>query len=386
MSAKAELLDSVYRAALEPAAWVDVMQQLAVCFPSSAQAFYYLHRNPRRLQVVDLAGIETRWLQTFDPLYFAPDNPWIRMSPQLHRPGVVRTNERLDRILKQRGALYRSAYYNDWMRPQHFKLTLGNTLLAEGDLIANITLFRPPDMKTFSAAEVREFEALSGHMTRALRMAMRLEHPQNVPAAAVAFEASAQPIAVLDRRRRVLYANSAMETLLRRRDGLALRQAELVASNDADQPALEAYIDRMALRWRDRHGDDPVPLELRDRDGRAMTLQAIPTGTPSSPASAGMPCCLLMVGSRAPGGPMSAQDLRDAFGLTPAEARLAQALTRAGTLRDAAQALNITYETARACLKVVFGKAGVHTQAQLVAVVLRGADRSVTGRRSSTHS
>lgn len=43
-----DLLDSVYRAALEPAAWMDVMQQLAQCFPSSAQAFCHLRRNPRR--------------------------------------------------------------------------------------------------------------------------------------------------------------------------------------------------------------------------------------------------------------------------------------------------------------------------------------------------
>jgi len=367
-----DLLDSVYRAALEPAAWVDVMQQLAQCFPSSAQAFYYLHRNPRRLQPVNFAGIEPRWLQTFNELYFAPDNPWIRLTQQLHKPGVVRTNERLDRILQQRGALYRSAYYNDWMRPQSFKLTLGNTLLAEGDLVANITLFRPPGMRTFSAAEVREFETLRGHMTRALRMAIRLEHPQNVPAAAVAFEACPQPIAILDRRRRVLYANAAMEVLLRRRDGLAMRGAELVATTDGAQSALEAYIDRMAFRWRDRQGDSPAPLELRDSQGSVRPLQAIPLGTTCSPASAGMPSCLLTVGTSAPLKSMSIQELRDAFGFTPAEAKLTRLLARLGTLRDAAREMNITYGTARAYLKVVFGKAAVHTQAQLVALVLRG--------------
>lgn len=372
MPATEDLLDSVYRAALEPAAWVDVMQQLAQCFPSSAQAFYYLHRNPRRLQTVSFAGIEPGWLRTFNELYFAPDNPWMRLTQQLHKPGVVRTNERLDRFLQQRGALYRSAYYNDWMRPQCFKLTLGNTLLAEGDLVANITLFRPPGMKTFSAAEVREFESLSGHMTRALRMAIRLEHPQNVPAAALAFEASSQPIAVLDRRRRVLYANAAMETLLRRRDGLAMRGAELVATADGAQPVLEAYIDRMALRWREQHGDSPAPLQLRDRRGNVMSLQAIPLGTTGSPSSAGMPSCLLTVGTSETLAPMSDQAMRDAFGFTPAEAKLSRLLASTGTLRDAAREMNITYETARAYLKVVFGKAAVHTQAQLVALVLRG--------------
>lgn len=39
--------------------------------------------------------------------------------------------------------LYRSAYFNEWMRPQRFKYTLGNTLLADDGIVANITLLRP---------------------------------------------------------------------------------------------------------------------------------------------------------------------------------------------------------------------------------------------------
>lgn len=295
MLASEELLDSVYRAAIEPPAWNDVMQQLARRFSSSAQAFYYLHREPRRLQPVSFSGIEPARLQTFDALYFAPDNPWIKLTQRLHQPGVVRTNERLDRIMRRRGALYRSAYYNDWMRPQGLRTTLGNTLLAEGDLVANITLFRPPDMKTFSAAEVRAFEMLSGHMTRALRMAVRLAHPQNLPAAAAAFAACPQPIAVLDRRRRVCYANPAMEAVWRRRDGLALRDDRLLATADGLQPALDAFIDGVAARWRDWPGDAGASLELRDGQGRPMPVRAIPLATDSSAWCAGTPLCLLLV-------------------------------------------------------------------------------------------
>ena len=163
-----------------------------------------------------------------------------------------------------------------------------------------------------------------------------------------------------------------MEELLRRRDGLAMRGAELVATSDAAQPALEAYIDGMAIRWRDQHGVNPAPLKLRDRQGAVVPLQAIPLGTTCSPASAGMPSLLLTVGTSAPLKPMSIQELREAFGFTPSEAKLARLLATLGTLRDAARAMNITYETARAYLKAVFGKAAVHTQAQLVALVLRG--------------
>lgn len=367
-----ELIDSVYRVVLEPAAWSDVMQLMAQTFPSSARAFYYLHREPRRVQPVCLDGVEPRWVQTFNAHYFTADNPWIRLTDRLHRPGIVRTNERLDRVLQQHGALYRSAYYNDWMRPQEFRATLGSTLVAEGDLIGNITLFRPPGMKSFSEHEVRAFEALNRHMTRALQMAIRLEQPENVAAARVAFETLGQPLAVLDRRRRVRYANPPMEALLRRRGGLALRAGELVASAAQAQPALAAYLDRTALRAGGAGGADLTAPAVRDADGGLLALHAVPLGSTSAPAAMSMSACLLTVSEAARPPPISAAELCTAFGCTRTEARLAELLAAGHELRDAAREMGITYGTARGYLKGVFGKTGVHAQAQLVAWMLRG--------------
>ena len=373
-----ELIDSVYRVVFEPAAWADVMRLVARTFPSNAQAFYYLHREPRRVQPVSLEGIAPGWLRTFDELYFAPDNPWIRLTERLHRPGVVRTNERLDRVLREHGALYRSAYYHEWMQPQGFKTTLGNTLLAEGDLVANITLFRPPEMRTFSSVEVAAFETLSRHMTRALQMAIRLERPEGIPAVSGVFDALAQPIAVVDRRRRVRYANPSMEALLRRRGGLAVRAGELVATAPGAQDALATYVDRATSRA----GDALAPLALRDPAGGHCLLDAVPLVGGAAPASSSLPACVvtMTVGSRAWPHPLSSDDLRSRFGCTRAEATLAQLLGHGEALREAARAMGVTYETARTRLKRVFDKTGVHTQAQLVGLVLRGAAESGSAR------
>jgi hypothetical protein len=75
-----DLTDAVYRAALEPQAWDEVMQAMRSAFPSQAQTFYLLHMQPHRIQPISLAGIEPRWVRSFDELYFAPDNPWMRMT------------------------------------------------------------------------------------------------------------------------------------------------------------------------------------------------------------------------------------------------------------------------------------------------------------------
>ncbi|WP_284279017.1 helix-turn-helix transcriptional regulator, partial [Sphingobium jiangsuense] len=65
------------------------------------------------------------------------------------------------------------------------------------------------------------------------------------------------------------------------------------------------------------------------------------------------------------GGP-DPDSLRDRFQLTPAEAALAIQLAEGAALVDAARALDIAHNTARAHLRAIFAKTGTHRQVQLV--------------------
>lgn len=363
-----ELLDAVYRCALEPHAWREVMLLLKQSLPSNAQTFYFLHRATRRLQPVCQSGVGSRWLQSFDALYFADDNPWIRLTQRLHQPGVVRTNERLDKHLLTHGALYQSAYYNDWMRPQGFKYTIGNTLLAEGGVVANITLMRPPDMPTFSAAEVRAFEVLSRHMTRALQLALRLERPEACPASIAAFEALPQAVAVVDAQRRLLHANGAMHALLRRRQPLLLHQGEVQASDAGAQARFAAYVAAVLCSVAGQPDVACTPLVLGFAQ-RQLNLHAMPVVGPMGSSLSTRPTVLLTATEPFGGQALSPAALRQRFGCTPSEARLVQLIAEGQPLQQAAVVLGITYSSARSCLKIVFDKTGARSQAQLVARV-----------------
>jgi DNA-binding CsgD family transcriptional regulator len=379
-SVQAQLVDTIYRAALEPAAWQDVVQLMKQRFPSAAQTFYFLHLEPRRVRPVCLAGIEAHWLRSFDHYYFAADNPWMRVSRQLHLPGVVRTNERLDRFVGQRGVLYGSAYFNEWMRPQGFKYTIGNTLLAQAGLVANVTLLRPPDMKTFSSAEVRAFEALSRHMTRALQMSIRLQCLDSSPASLSAFDLMPQAIALVDAQRRIHYANPAMDSVLQGKLGLAVRQGELSAAAVRMQKAFEACI-AGALCSGDAADDahaNPVPLEMPIGDAGHLEVRAMPVRNSPAWHLPWRPMVLLVATEHADLRSVSAAEIRQRYGCTPAEARLAQLLAQGCALQEAARTMGVTYGTARAYLKIVFDKTGVATQAQLVARLLGGPATAVT--------
>lgn len=381
-----ELIDAVYRAALDPAAWQGVMPLLRQRFPSNAQTFYLLHRATRRVQPLYLEGVQPRWVGCFDELYFAADNPWMRVSQALHRPGIVRTTERLEAHLRDEGVLYRSAYYHEWMRPQRFRHNLGNTLLAEDGLIANITLFRPPDMPAFDSGEVRAFESLSSHMTRALRMSLQLERSESCPAGTAAFDALPQALALLDERRRVLYANASMETLLRAQRGLRVRHGELTATDSTAQQRLADYL--AGVLGRDngaQHKAGPPDALLRVGAGGAfLSVRAIPVHGRITRHLPSRRTLLLMVGECAGAArAMTPAALEQLHGCTPREARLAQLLAEGSNLRGAAEAMGITYGSARTYLKIVFHKIGVRSQAQLVGKLL--SDGPFTKPRPALH-
>ncbi len=71
--------------------------------------------------------------------------------------------------------------------------------------------------------------------------------------------------------------------------------------------------------------------------------------------------------------------LQRQFGFTPAESRLAIALAEGATLEDFATKRGISVGTVRTQVKSAMDKADVHTQAQLVGVVLRSVAAFVRG-------
>jgi DNA-binding CsgD family transcriptional regulator len=62
--------------------------------------------------------------------------------------------------------------------------------------------------------------------------------------------------------------------------------------------------------------------------------------------------------------------LKQRFGLTPAESRLALRLVTGEPLRSSAAALGVGYETARTTLKAIFSKTGTCRQTELVIVIM----------------
>jgi DNA-binding CsgD family transcriptional regulator len=67
-----------------------------------------------------------------------------------------------------------------------------------------------------------------------------------------------------------------------------------------------------------------------------------------------------------------ARQLESMFGMTPAEARLTEALVQGQSLQQYAEARRVTMSTVRTQLKAATAKTGTRRQADLVRIVLTG--------------
>ena len=100
------LIEVIYDAAIDPGAWASVMAILKQQFVTNAETFYFLDFPRHAMRPLHVDGIGPSYYRAFPDRYFTPDNPWIRAEP-LHRPGVIRTDRRLQVYFKDAEILRR---------------------------------------------------------------------------------------------------------------------------------------------------------------------------------------------------------------------------------------------------------------------------------------
>jgi len=178
-------------------------------------------------------------------------------------------------------------------------------------------------------------------------------------------------VAVVDADAKVYSINRAMLALTRTGGLMGLEGGHLrLADADADAAALRAALqqvlggqqDHACLRLR---GADPQHTS-QGLEGALWVSRARSNG----PGGRHGARALVLSGGSA-GSALPEAGLRAYFGLSPAEAALAQRLAAGDTLDGAAQALGITRNTAKTQIRQVFAKVGVQRQADLLQAIYR---------------
>ncbi|TWC07570.1 DNA-binding CsgD family transcriptional regulator [Bradyrhizobium macuxiense] len=262
----------------------------------------------------------------------------------------------------------RHPYYQEFLAPHGLRWFAG-VRVACGEDIWCLSLQRTIKQGPFSEAEKKQLAKLSNHLSAGAALA-RAMGSATTKGAVDAFEISRTAIVLINRMGEIFQANPCAELLLRGEVRIVKRR--LVGKDLKANLSLERAIHDLLWR-RDRGGFlPPVPLP---RLGRRPLL-AYPAKLPSMTANAFADCqaIVILIDPDHVSRPAHAT-LQVAFGLSEAEARLAARLASGEALEEVTQRFGITKETGRNQLKSVFAKAGVHRQAELVALLAPLLDR-----------
>jgi len=271
-------------------------------------------------------------------------------------------------------------FYNDFMKPQqmgpwHF----GAILHRDASDIGLFTVLPQGNYAHGNYEDLRKkFSMLAPHLVRAVEINRVLSrHMQIEHALGSSLDALAAAAFVLEASGKLLHANGLGETMLRAGDVLARQpDGSLAAKHAAEESALEA-----AVRNAGAPGaaiDPPVRLTSRARPAMylawIMRMRDTPT-TPGGPLH-GLDgfdrhgATLVLVSRTDRKIEISADVLRAAYDLSPAEARLVAALAGGESIADYASRLGLSRNTVRNQMASIFDKTDTRRQAELVARVL----------------
>jgi DNA-binding CsgD family transcriptional regulator len=174
-----------------------------------------------------------------------------------------------------------------------------------------------------------------------------------------------RPAIAIDRYGYVIEANQMALDLFD--DEIRVRNRRIIVRDKAARSSLAALID-MVSNSSDTQALPAPPIVVRRETKPPLIIRTLPVdGAARSPFLGAR--AILTIHDSGARPKLEQEVVLKAFGLTPAEARLAVRIAAGMSLEQAAEGLGIGKETSRRHLKAIFAKTETHRQGQLVALL-----------------
>jgi DNA-binding CsgD family transcriptional regulator len=382
------LLERLHDAALDPHKWQDFLNALTQSFGGACG-------------IMHLCAGETLAFINFgsDPTYvasyvehFAKVNPYPALG--FHKLPLGKVIDAT--LFLDAASVERTEFFNGWMKPQG--ITCHHQLVSLFNDQRNVTLLSIAPHASLQAKHskkyFRQLELLTPHLMRAVEInhAMAGARRSNLILGAT-LDGLGRAVFVLDRRGKVLDANAHAQVLMRGEDRPVHvdRLGVLHAGRRENDRSLSASVAAIACTPQRAI----LPLRLVSNQTGALYLAWL---IPIAPPRNGAPSqrqslveafdndltILLLVSPVRCSADIPADAIRAAFGLSPAEARLASALVAGGSLGAYAAGTGVSRNTVRNQLAAVFDQMGTRRRTELVATIVDALGPRSEGMRTDT--
>lgn len=244
---------------------------------------------------------------------------------------------------------------------------------------------RPLHAPRFGEVERHRQQLLLPHLSRSLGVMQRLRTAELTVATTLAsLDRLPSGVLLLDGRGHVAFVNSAARQMIEHDDGLRLRHSasatglgQIDCASVPAQRAVEAAI--LAALQRDLyetpHFSRSVLVPRRSGLGNyVLQLSALGNQNEFGGGASGYSAIVFMADS-AQKPRVDPDILREIYGLTPAEAKVAITLLEHDSAKDAARVLGVSPATVRSQLQQIYAKLGIDTRTRFVKTMLGLANR-----------
>jgi len=356
------LIAAIYDCLIEPSRWEEVIKRIA-CRTRSLGGGLLTHRADGTAHVTAKCNIDPFYADAYVQNYHKI-SPLVAAAWRIP-PGEVKSHAYITR----RDDYKNSSFYNEWARPQGWVDIVAIGILKTPAAVLQLRLPRSTDASSMTPAEWHFIQTLAPHLRRQAQLQQLLSRQREATSSLGAAIAAAGFAAfLLGGDRRILFANTKAEDLLRHGAGLRCERGQLAAATPFLTNRLGALA-RQAVRSKHGEGETAGTIELpRGSGGAPLFAHVIPLGADRMVSNFDFdrPAAAVFVVDPASNFGGQIKRFAGRFGLTAAETRVLGEIVRGNGLPAAATVLKIGKATAHTHAIRIFAKTGTAGQAELV--------------------
>lgn len=376
------LIGLIYEGATDPSRWSkDILPAISEYMQMPQCLIFTTLHTPQTGGYLFNHGLDQPHVDLYTNKYQQED-VWIHAG--VERGVFFDGNVVIGEDMVPREQLLESKIYKEFFskRP-HMGQMLGGIIFgldSTNSMPATCALMRGLDTPTFNEDDRNKMRLILPHISRSLGVMQRIRTAELTVATTLsALDRLPSGVLLLDANGAVAFANRSAQRMLEDGDGLRLRKlthkaglGDLIAENATDSKAISDAISATL-----RHDPFATPhfsscVTVPHTSGVASyALQFSALGEHSEFGSgSGAFAAIVFIADGAQEVHVDPALLQSAYGLTPAEAKVAVTLLESSSAQEVADALGTSPNTVRTQIKQIYAKLGVDTRARFVKLLL----------------